>query len=96
MEELSRAQFLRLSYAEKDEYLKKLLSEEDDKSDDPSDSEDGDWFPNNNAPNSANAEASDSGDCVQGVEQIEDESEKKAKTEFEEFEKKLRESGKEV
>nr|CAD7604909.1 unnamed protein product [Timema genevievae] len=33
---------------------------------------------------------------VQGVEQIEDESEKKAKTEFEEFEKKLRESGKEV
>ncbi|KAK0070936.1 hypothetical protein PV325_013830, partial [Microctonus aethiopoides] len=50
MEEISRADFLRLSEADKDEYLKKLLGEDDVESIDPSDSEDDDWFPSGVAP----------------------------------------------
>lgn len=34
-----------MNYAEQDEYLNRLLGEQDDQSDDPSDSEDEDWFP---------------------------------------------------
>lgn len=52
-----------MSNAEKDEYLKVLLGE-DDQSDNLSDSEDEDWFPNENAPKSGNAEASDTEDYV--------------------------------
>lgn len=48
MEELSRAQFLRLSEAEKREYLKVLLGDEENESLVSSDSEDDEWLPADN------------------------------------------------
>lgn len=50
----------------KKEYLKRLLAEENYQSDNLSDSKDEDWLPNDSAPNSSNAEASNNEDYVDG------------------------------
>ncbi|XP_050340033.1 trigger factor-like [Bactrocera neohumeralis] len=82
MEELSKSQFLRLSEAQKEEYIRKLDEDVDAAidSEDPSDSEDDDWFPDG-------IEASDTEDYEQdGAAEIEEDTSDREAPEGEEEE----------
>ncbi|CAB3221176.1 unnamed protein product [Arctia plantaginis] len=85
MEQLSRAEFSRLSATERKAYLKKLLGENDSDSSAPSDSDDEDWIPANTArrhqianheDNSEHDEPEDSedtGEIAEGNSEVEEE-----------------------
>ncbi|XP_046623021.1 SH3 domain-binding glutamic acid-rich protein-like [Neodiprion virginianus] len=84
MEQLSRAEYARLSATERNEYLKKLLGEHDSDSSGVSDSDDEDWIPANiarrqilnqkaNSGHDESEDSEDTGEIAEGNSAVEEE-----------------------